>query len=145
MDLKLVLKHCWYDMIEAGHKPEEYRAIKESIVSKLFHWQNSSFTKEEFTNHLHTVPSSLIYHYAKKFKTVTFYRGYTSTKLTVEFKGLSIGEAVPEWSGNWKGKVFIIKLGNRVECNHYFHSFRILKDLVVVNFATKKRFYKIIK
>lgn len=46
--------------------------------------------------------------------TVTFRRGYSKNapEITVKFKGIITGRAKPEWSDNWQGVVFIIKLGD---------------------------------
>lgn len=38
--------------------------------------------------------------------------------IVCEFKGLSIGEAKPEWSDNWEGDVFVIKIGKIIETKH---------------------------
>ena len=36
-------------------------------------------------------------------------------RFEIEFKGISIGKAVPEWSDNWQGNVFVLKLGEIIE------------------------------
>lgn len=98
--LKLTLKKKWFDMILSGEKTEEYREIKD--------FWNRRLTREH----------ELGGHYALKgiFKTyglVEFRNGYASDAptMTLECKGISKGNAKPEWSDNWQGEVFIIKLG----------------------------------
>jgi len=114
MTLKLVLTYHWYDFIESGEKKEEYRSIKPSIVSLLFDWKKSHDSRERFTKllTLDFIPPN-IWKYLKPYDTIEFYRGYSKDRksMVVELKRIDIGSAVPEWSGNWQGKVFILKLG----------------------------------
>jgi len=89
--LQLTLKKKWFDMIASGEKLEEYRTIKK-------HWE------------------TILYDYYGKFNNydiIKFRNGYATNAPTmqVECKGISIGEAKPEWSDNWQGDVFIISLG----------------------------------
>lgn len=102
--LHLTLKRKWFDMIASGEKKEEYRDIKE-------YWENRLIDRRvidevdmlEFTH-----GKGL-----KEFDTITFRHGYAKNAptVTVECLGISIGPAKPEWSDNWQGNVFIIKLG----------------------------------
>lgn len=102
--LHLTLKKKWFDMIASGEKKEEYRELK-------IYWENRFIDRRvidevsmlEFTN-----GKGL-----KEFDTVTFRNGYAKNApaMILECKGLRIGDAKPEWSDNWQGKVFIIKLG----------------------------------
>lgn len=91
--LHLTLKKKWFDMIASGEKKEEYREIKPYWIKRLFadEWIISS-------------------HY---FKRIVFRNGYAkdAPTITVECKGIFKGSAKPEWSDNWQGEVFIIKLG----------------------------------
>jgi hypothetical protein len=120
-NLKLVLTYKWYDMIESGVKKEEYRSIKESVVSLLFNWWKSGLTREQFTQkiiddgHFGNVDQ-----YRKLFDYIEFYRGYGKNRMTmiVEFKELRVGTPVLEWSDGWNAKdsewnknVFAFKLG----------------------------------
>ena len=86
--LHLTLKKKWFDMILSGEKKEEYREIKP-------YW-NKRLKFASFPN------------------TIIFKNGYSKSAPTiiVEMSGLSIGKAKPEWSDNWQGDVFVIKLGN---------------------------------
>lgn len=98
--LHLTLKKKWFDMIASGEKKEEYREIKPFWIRRLHTIYKSDKSVEG--NH------------QKPFDKVFFRNGYASNAPTmeVEFKGLDIGPAKPEWSDNWQGDVFIIKLGD---------------------------------
>jgi hypothetical protein len=50
---------------------------------------------------------------SNEYDAVKFINGYAkdAQTITVECKGIDIGPAVPEWSDNWQGDVFVIKLG----------------------------------
>ena len=87
-------------MIASGEKKEEYREIKRYWIQRLCN---------EIEWELHGSWEGI----CKKFDAVTFKNGYgkKAPTLTLEFKGLFIGEAKPEWSDNWQGEVFVIKLG----------------------------------
>lgn len=56
---------------------------------------------------------------SKGFDAVKFTNGYqkNSPWFLIECKGVDVGTAVPEWSDNWPGDVFRIKLGNIIEGN----------------------------
>lgn len=66
-------------------------------------------------NNGHSFSDVLKRYYAKvkPFDAVEFKNGYNknSPRMLVEFKGLDVGKAIPEWSENWKGDAFRIKLG----------------------------------
>ena len=98
MDLKLVLKKKWYDMIESGVKLEEYRDIKPHWTTRLV---------EAIVD-------------APKFKdieTVTFYLGYTKNRPKMQFKvvGVCVGAGVPEWGAEIGKNYYVIKLGERLQ------------------------------
>lgn len=96
-------------MTASGKKKEEYREIKPYWIHRLC-WH-------EF----HGLNPADIIGMAKAghpiFKTnydvVEEKNGYAqdAPMVEVEFKGIDIGPAVPEWSDNWQGDVFRIKLG----------------------------------
>lgn len=102
--LHLTLKKKWFDMIASGEKKEEYREIKP-------YWES------RFIDPLLAYDASLSeFIYGKgliDFDAVTFRNGYAKDAPTIilECKGIMIGLAKPEWSDNWQGNVFIIKLG----------------------------------
>lgn len=99
--LRLPLKKRWYDMIASGVKKEEYRTIKEYWVTRLK--DKSLINPQPF----------------KQFDLIEFKNGYGKNVPTMLFEceGIDIGPAVPEWSDNWKGDVFIIKIGKRIDNN----------------------------
>jgi len=90
--LHLTLKKKWFDMILSGEKKEEYREIKPYWIKRLC--DHSTGTWNQFEN-------------------ITFRNGYSATAptITIECKGVRVGKPIPEWSDNWLGTVFIIKLG----------------------------------
>lgn len=94
--LHLTLKKKWFDMIASGEKKEEYREDKQF-------WRNRLLLRGE-------TGDARLYHFVK------FRNGYgkNAPTLLVECKGITAGKARPEWSDNWPGTVFIIKLGNIV-------------------------------
>jgi hypothetical protein len=89
--LHLTLKKKWFDMIASGEKKEEYREIKEYWVKRL-RWKTYSI---------------------EPFDAIEFRNGYSKNapKLFVKCLDIDLGKAKPEWSDNWQGNVFIIKLG----------------------------------
>jgi len=90
-NLTLNIKKKWFDMILSGEKKEEYREIKKLYCNKF------------------GVPDSEI-----KYDTITFLNGMKklTPTIVIECVGIRKGNAVPEWSDNWQGEVFIIELGN---------------------------------
>ena len=87
-------------MILSGENTEEYREKKDYWIDRLCDFEKC--LNENSYSHF------------KTFDTVTFKNGYqkNAPEMVVEFKGIDIGEAKPEWSDNWQGDVFIIKLGS---------------------------------
>ncbi len=122
--LKFALTHKWFDMIEAGIKKEEYRSIKESVVSLLFHWKKSGLTRKQFTQKIMDDGHwGSVQQYFKGFDYIEFYRAYAKGRKTmiVEFKELRVGTPVLEWSDGWNAKnnewnknVFGLRLGKIV-------------------------------
>lgn len=96
--LKLVLKGCWYDMIESGEKTEEYRVVKPYWVKRLFCDLGNSEAGQPV-----------------RYKAVTFYHGYAKDRrqMTFEIQGITFGFGKQKW-GAPKEQVFIIKLGSRI-------------------------------
>lgn len=93
--LHLTLKKKWFDMIASGEKKEEYRELKPYWFTRL-KWKTQTI---------------------ESFDVICFKNGYQkdALKLTVQCLGIEIGKAKPEWSDNWQGDVFIIKLGKIIE------------------------------
>lgn len=101
--LHLTLKKKWFDMIASGEKTEEYREIKIYWLNRFLKYPTmdiSCIKSSEKTN----------------FDVIVFRNGYSQSapRITVECLGIEIGPAKPEWSDNWKGDVFIIKLGKKI-------------------------------
>ena len=80
-------------MILSGEKKEEYREIKDYWFDRL----------TEYDYPLRP----------KIFDKIIFKNGYATNapEMEVEWKGLIIGDAKPEWSDNWKDGAFVIQLG----------------------------------
>lgn len=98
--LHLTIKKKFYDMIASGEKPEEYREIKRYWINRLC--DEVEYDGDSWEGVFKTFDAAQLRNgYSTKFPT-----------MLVEFKGLSIGFARPEWSDNWQGELFIIKLGN---------------------------------
>ena len=97
--LHLVNRYTWYDMIERGEKPEEYRDIAT--------WKRTICVH----------PGKLI-RSGEKIKTdvryVCFHRGYTNTTMTWSVEEITAGRGNPKWGAPDK-EVFIIKLKRRVK------------------------------
>jgi len=99
--LRLTLKKKWFNMIDSGIKVEEYREIKQ------YWWQRLCNGKmEDCEGHAEY----------KEFDYVEFRNGYgkRAPKMLFAFNGIAIGKAKPEWSDNWQGDVFVIKLGGKI-------------------------------
>lgn len=101
--LHLPLMAKWYDMIESGEKPEEYRENKPYWKKRL------CLTPIEQDGNL--VYSKCI----KQYKYVCFSYGYTKRRMTWELDSIRIGYGNPEWGAPKDEEVFIIKLGRRIE------------------------------
>ena len=111
--LKLVLKYRWYDLIEDGTKLEEYREIKESIVSLLFDWRKSGMSRGAFTRSIKLDEnSSTLWKYWKPCKKVIFYRGYSCDRKVMQLKitNCTIGFSQPKWSDGPRKQVFVIDI-----------------------------------
>ena len=119
--LHLTLKKKWFDMIASDEKKEEYREVKMFWAARFLH----GFSKSELSLNLGDLKSAYKTRFGetvldavkKNFDAVKFTNGYAKNAptITLEFKDISIGKAKPEWSDNWQGDVFIIKLGNIIE------------------------------
>lgn len=92
-------------MIACGEKKEEYREIKKYWVQRLC--DDTEFEEDGTWGGVY-----------KKFTEIKLTNGYSknSPSITVECVGIEIGKARSEWSGNWQGEVFVIKLGKII--NH---------------------------
>lgn len=84
--LRLTLKKRWFDMIASGVKKEEYREIKDWIISRL---------------------------HGKTYDAVEFSNGYGAhvPKVTVEYLGWGNGIGRAEWGATPMKPTIIIRLG----------------------------------
>jgi len=133
--LTLNVKKKWFDMEVSGEKKEEYREIKEYSVLRFLE-MDSKLAIDDVGNYYDNLKSAYWYSVGlcgtrlgavkyllqtccsfKKYDTYTALNGMKTLTRTATFECLetSIGKAVPEWSDNWQGEVFIIKLGNIIE------------------------------
>lgn len=110
--LHLTLKKKWFDMIASGEKKEEYREIKPYWIRRLMGSKNIS--PLNFSDNMPHSDQNAFDFWKNDFDFVIFKNGYRkdAATLKIEFKGLDYGKAKPEWSDNWQGDVFIIKLGD---------------------------------
>ena len=113
--LHLTLKKKWFDMIASGEKKEEYREIKPYWETQFRLYRGQLLSKSRWENfwkdtYSLDIESRLSY---SNFDAIEFKNGYSkdAPKMIVEFEGIEIGKAKSEWSDNWQGEVFIIKLG----------------------------------
>jgi hypothetical protein len=84
--LRLTLKRKWFDMIASGEKKEEYREIKNWIISRL---------------------------HGKTYDSVEFSNGYGAhvPKVTVEYLGWGTGTGRAKWGATPGKPTIIIRLG----------------------------------
>ena len=108
--IHLVLKHKWYDMIESGEKPEEYRDGTPYWAKRLLGCP--TFVAQPARAGL------CVFLPIEEGTTVTFHRGYTSTTMTFEVDSLLYGHGLPQW-GAPKERGFIIRLGKRLDHGGY--------------------------
>lgn len=133
--LHLTVTKKWFDMIASGEKKEEYREIKPFYNSRLLE-VIAPLSLPMFTIHYKELNDMFWYSHGfkgtranglnflfesgclrwKEYDFVVLRNGYgrNAPTIKVECNGFEIGPAKPEWSDNWKGEVFIIKLGNIV-------------------------------
>lgn len=117
--LYLPLKKEWYEMIERGEKPEEYRAIVTYWMTRLLDCfpmfnmpTDDGRCLEEGVNRCTGCTAAMGPRF-KEFNAVCFSYGYTRRRMTFECKGITIGRGRPEW-GAPEHTTFIIKLGKRL-------------------------------
>ena len=115
--LHLTLKKKWFDMIASGEKKEEYRDIKMYWWKRLVQCGECYRNSEDSVNEILAPASEWKMIMSHSFDAVQFRNGYSkgAPTITLEFKGIEIGNAKPEWSDNWQGEVFVIKLGEIIK------------------------------
>lgn len=124
--LHLVLLKVWYDKIESGEKPEDYREFTPYWIKRLC--DNPRFSKGQLIGRAKiddipfkrmTLPElkeafrqgNMI---PKEFDTVCVHHGYTPTKAYYKFEGLELGYGDPKLGAPDDTEVFIVKLGDRI-------------------------------
>lgn len=124
------LMFVWYDMIDCGEKPEEYRAITPYWFTRLCVYRECGLFYRKVTKkdaelfdanpdgfsssvkrEINSVYSNLL---PRDFTHIRFRRGYTKTTMLFEIKSISIGKGNPKWGAPEGKEVFIIKLGERI-------------------------------
>ena len=109
--LHLPLKAQWYDMIESGEKPEEYREITDYWPKRLCCYGMSGFfcdlCKQIDCNAADNDKD-------KRYTHVRFRYGYTKRTMLFKLNSISIGKGNPAW-GAPDYEVFILKLGERIK------------------------------
>lgn len=130
--LDLPLKKEWYNMIEAGEKPEEYRERTAYWIVRLLEWHEIQSSTEVVDNQIwmHIIRTRITMSEArmivdgkidfagralapKHYDAVRFSYGYTKRRMLWEYRGLDFGQGRREW-GAPDYKTFIIKLGKRL-------------------------------
>lgn len=89
--LHLILKKKWYDMIDSGEKPEDYRDYTPYWRARLL----------------------ILNRYPRRYTHVLFRCGYTSKTMMFRYAGLHVGYGKAEWGAPPYREVFVIRLGQR--------------------------------
>lgn len=103
--LDLVLKTKWYDMIERGEKPFEYRAESPYWIKRLT-YLNTDFIPFSYRNGYEPIPF-------KEYTHVRFHRAYTKTTMLLKLNGMDYGFGNSAL-GAPDEEVFILELGKRI-------------------------------
>lgn len=96
--LVLTVTKEWFDLLLSGEKKEEYRALKDYWLTRL--WEKQS----------------PLYHTPKKYSSVEFRNGYSTTARTVEFEFLKVhvGKGKQEWGAVSGEEYNVITLGQEL-------------------------------
>lgn len=122
LTLHVTLKRKWFDLENhpdpAIRKDEEYREIKPYWIKRLLvdvEVKDPSISYEELAELIKSGSPDVAYGF-NDFDVYQARNGYAKDApvLRRECLGITIGKAKPEWSDNWQGDVFIIKLGNNL-------------------------------
>ena len=123
----------YYEMIECGEKPEEYREMTAYWIVRLLEWRYIQYSAEVFDNRIiaNIISKRITMAEArmivdgridfsgralapKHYDAVRFSYGYTKRRMLWEPRGLDFGQGRPEW-GAPDHETFIIKLGKRIQ------------------------------
>lgn len=124
--LYLVLIGKWYDMIESGEKPEEYRDITPYWIQRIFEMINVEYTHyvsvNRDTSDFYSDPKNLQLLkdaiaegvLRPRFKEVTFQRAYSKNppRMTRPLVSVSVGTGNPAWGAVPNKNYLKLKLVN---------------------------------
>jgi hypothetical protein len=108
--LHLTLKRKWFDMIESGEKPEEYREIKPYWIKRLCDKHDGCIGGDFMDQH------NCYAFTFKNFDMIVARNGYSKTSRVLKRKLLwiSIDVGLPAWGAEPGKNYFVIKLGERI-------------------------------
>jgi hypothetical protein len=133
--LHLTLKREYFDMIDSGFKPEEYREIKLHWVRQLiefdfkeWYFETAHEKKMSMKNAAHDFIFDLQNNHSindcfksykasyKKFDAVEFRNGYRpdSRKMTFKIRDILIDQGFLKWGASMGEEYFVIKLGEKL-------------------------------
>lgn len=106
----------YYEMIERGEKPEEYREKKAYWIVRLYEWRGGKRITMATARVIESEGIDVFSRYIvpKHYDAVRFSFGYTKRRMMFERKGITIGQGRSEW-GAPDHETFIIKLGGRIQ------------------------------
>ena len=121
--LDLSLKYKYYDDIEAGIKPEEYREKSRYYNCRLYDCTLGDPGRRDCC--LEGIDGQFVatcpcykckWSKPRHYDAVRFHRGQGSrTTMLIECKDISVGYGNPDWGAPTDREVFIIKLGKRLQ------------------------------
>lgn len=113
--LHFVLKHKWWDMIESGEKPEEYRGITPLYIKRFCHTKQAygcEHSKKKGECEKCFWEGGFLCH---PYEYVCLHRGYTKTTMTFRCGEIEWGKGNPKWGAPKDKPVFITKFRERIE------------------------------
>lgn len=132
--LHLNLKKCWFDLIAAGVKKEEYRDLKAYWVKRFI----DIYYPEDGNGDIKTIPENIVYDILvngyewkptlksyfsklKDFDTIVFRHGYAKEcpEMVVELKGIDVSGGVQEWGAKSGEQYIVLKLGKILSIKNY--------------------------
>lgn len=125
--LKFVLKRRWYDLLESGEKPEEYREITPYWIKRLFYNQvykprhkfkindgEAAFFAQVPSALAQAIESRLL---VPKAGTAVFYLGYAKNRpqFARQILSITVGTGHPEWGATPGKEYLVIKVGEKIQ------------------------------
>ncbi len=101
-------------MILSGEKTEEYRDVKESMVSLLFDWKKTDVSRKRFVGILtFDKYSPACWSWVKNFDTITFSNGYAKDRdqFVIEYDSIDIDTGNEMWGAEEDKSYFVLQLG----------------------------------